>query len=137
MEGMGSQWPTMGKSLMVFPLFREAVEQCHEVLKPYGVDLISVITSDDPKVLSHIVNAFVGIASIQIGLVNLLRMLNVKMDLCIGHSVGALACAYADGTLTAEQTILAAFSRGLVSNETKVIEGSMAAVGLGYEKVKA
>lgn len=133
---MGSQWASMGSSLMIFPQFRDAIEQCHSILKPYGVDLISVITSDDPKVLSHIVNAFVGIASIQIGIVNLLRMLHVKMDLCIGHSVGELACAYADGTLTAEQTILAAFSRGIVSFETKVIEGSMAAVGLGYEQVK-
>lgn len=133
---MGSQWASMGSSLLIFPQFREAIELCHRVLKPYGVDLISVITSDDPQVLGHIVNAFVGIASIQIGLVNLLRMLEVKMDLCVGHSVGELACAYADGTLTAEQTILAAYSRGIVSHETKVIEGSMAAVGLGYDKVK-
>lgn len=133
---MGSQWATMGTSLMIFPQFRESIEQSHRILKPFGVDLISVITSEDPKVLGHIINAFVGIASIQIGLVNLLRLLQVKMDLCIGHSVGELACAYADGTLTAEQTILAAYSRGLVSYETKVIEGSMAAVGLGYGKVK-
>lgn len=47
-----------------------------------------------------------------------------------------MACAYADFTLTAEQTILAAFARGIVSYETKVIEGSMAAIGLGYDKVK-
>lgn len=46
-----------------------------------------------------------------------------------------LGCAYADGTITAEQMILAAFARGIVSFETKVVEGSMAAVGLGYEKV--
>lgn len=87
-SGMGSQWATMGKSLMIFPHFRETIERCHKVLKPYGVDLISVITSDDPKILSHIVNAFIGIASIQIGLINLLRMLKVPMDFCIGHSVG-------------------------------------------------
>lgn len=31
--------------------------------------------------------------------------------------------------------ILAAFARGIVSFETIVVEGSMAAVGLGYEKV--
>lgn len=38
--------------------------------------------------------------------------------------------------MTIEQTILSAYARGLVSVETKVIEGSMAAVGLGYEKLK-
>lgn len=98
-SGMGSQWPTMGKSMMIFPQFREIVEQCHNVLKPFGVNLVSVITSDDPKIVYNIVNAFVGIACIQIGLVNLLRSLNVQMDYCIGHSVGELGCAYADGTI--------------------------------------
>lgn len=135
-SGMGSQWATMGKSLMIFPVFRETVEHLHNVLKPFGVDLLTVVTSDDPTLVKNIINAFVGIACIQIGLVNLLRLLNVQMDYCIGHSVGELGCAYADGTITAEQTILAAFARGIVSFETEVIEGSMAAVGLGYEQIE-
>lgn len=54
----------------------------------------------------------------------------------IGHSVGELGCAYADGCFTAEQMILAAYSRGLASIETKMIQGSMAAIGLGYEEIK-
>ena len=57
-------------------------------------------------------------------------------DNIIGHSVGELGCAYADGCFTAEQMILAAHARGLASNETKIIYGSMAAVGLGYEDIK-
>lgn len=134
-SGMGSQWSAMGKSLMIFSEFRETVERCHKVLQPFGVDLISVITSDDPKLIGNIVNAFVGIACVQIGLVNLLRLLNIQMDYCIGHSVGELGCAYADGTITVEQAILAAFARGIVSFETKVIDGSMAAIGIGYEQV--
>jgi len=54
----------------------------------------------------------------------------------IGHSVGELGCAYADGCFTAEQMVLSAYSRGLASIETEVIYGSMAAVGLGYEDIK-
>lgn len=134
-SGMGSQWPAMGKSMMIFKEFRDSIENCHNILKPYGIDLKSVITSDDPKVFTNILNAFVGITCIQIALVNLLRSLDIQMDYCIGHSVGELVCAYADGTLTAEQTILASYARGSVSLETKVIEGSMAAVGLGYENI--
>lgn len=57
-------------------------------------------------------------------------------DNIIGHSVGELGCAYADGTFTAEQMILSAYSRGLASIETEVIYGSMAAIGLGYEDIK-
>lgn len=135
-SGMGSQWVGMGKALMIFPQFREAIELCHRTLKPYDIDLVSVITSEDDKVFSHIVNSFIGIAAIQIGLVNILRTLDIPMDLCIGHSVGELGCAYADGTLTAEQMILAAYARGLVSFETQVINGSMAAVGISYYKIK-
>lgn len=134
-SGMGSQWPTMGKSLMIFPKFRETVELCHNILQQFGIDLIAIVTSDNPKIFDHILNAFVGISCIQIGLINLLRLLEVKMDYCIGHSVGELAVAYADGALSLEQTILAAYARGLVSFETKVIEGSMAAVGLGYDQI--
>lgn len=133
---MGSQWCGMGKSLMIFSVFRETIERCHNILKPYGVDLVSIITSDDKKSFDHIINSFVGIAAIQIGLVNILRLLDIPMDLCVGHSVGELACAYADSTLTDEQMILAAYARGLVSFETEVILGAMAAVGLGYEKIK-
>lgn len=134
-SGMGSQWPKMGKSLMNFPQFNKTVERLHNILKPFGMDLINVITSDNPKIFNHIVNAFIGIACIQIGLVDLLRLLEIRMDYCIGHSLGELGVAYADGTITAEQAILAAFARGIVSFETKVIEGSMAAIGLSYEKI--
>ena len=54
----------------------------------------------------------------------------------IGHSVGELGCAYADGCFTAEEMVLSALSRGLASIESDLQKGSMAAVGLGYEKIK-
>lgn len=73
---------------------------------------------------------------LQIGLVDLLTSVGIEPDNIIGHSVGELGCAYADGCFTAEQMVLAAYSRGLASIETKMIRGSMAAVGLGYEEIK-
>lgn len=54
----------------------------------------------------------------------------------LGHSVGELGCAYADGCFTAEQMILSAYSRGMASLETEKIRGQMAAVGLSYNRVK-
>lgn len=65
-----------------------------------------------------------------------MTQLGIVPDNVIGHSVGELGCAYADGCFTAEQMILAAHARGLASIETKLIYGSMAAVGLGYDDVK-
>ena len=47
----------------------------------------------------------------------------------MGHSVGELGCAYADGGLTAEETVLAAYWRGRCVTEAKLPPGGMAAVG--------
>lgn len=134
--GMGSQWTGMATSLMQIDSFRETIHKCHEILKPYGLDLINIVTSTDETTFDNIINSFVGIAAIQIAITDILRQLEIPFDYCIGHSVGELGCAYADGTLTAEQMLKAAYARGLVSAQTKVIPGSMAAVGLSYEEIK-
>lgn len=135
-SGMGSQWSEMGKSLMGIPIFREAIEDCHKILKQRGLDLINIITSSDPHAFDNILHSFVGIAAIQIGITDILKVLNLEPDFIIGHSVGELGCAYADGCFTREEMILSAYSRGMASIETKVIFGSMAAIGLGYKKIR-
>lgn len=65
----------------------------------------------------------------QIGLVEVLKALGITPDGMIGHSVGELGCAYADGCFTAEEMLLSAHARGRASLETKLIPGMMAAVG--------
>lgn len=64
-------------------------------------------------------------------------VLNLSFFLIIllGHSTGEIGCAYADGCLTLEETILSAYCRGLASKQTEVIRGAMAAVGMGYDNV--
>lgn len=62
-----------------------------------------------------------------------MNALEVVPDGIVGHSVGELGCAYADGCLTAEEMILAAYARGLASIETDLIPGMMAAVGNDME----
>lgn len=65
---MGSQWPGMGKDLMKIPVFAESIYKCHQTLKPKGVDLIRIITNNDPKTFDNILNSFVGIAAIQVNI---------------------------------------------------------------------
>ena len=65
----------------------------------------------------------------QVALVDVLRTLGVAPDGIVGHSVGELACAYADGGLTAQETVLAAYWRGRCVSEANVPAGGMAAVG--------
>ncbi|KAG7203862.1 hypothetical protein KM043_017916 [Ampulex compressa] len=135
-SGMGSQWPGMGEALMEFPIFAKAIEKCDSVLKQHGLNIYDIIINKDKQVFHNIVNSFVGITAIQIGLVDLLTSVGIVPDNIIGHSVGELGCAYADGCFTPEQTILAAYSRGLASVESELIEGSMAAIGRGYNEMK-
>lgn len=135
-SGMGSQWTEMGSALMEIPMFKASIEHCHKVLKPYGLDLISIITANDKTMFDNILHSFVGIAAIQIALCDIMKALDIPADYYIGHSVGELGCAYADGCFTADQMILAAYSRGMASLETKKIRGSMAAVGMSFNQIR-
>lgn len=51
---------------MRLPVFAEAVRKCDTVLKPRGVDIYDVLTNKDPKTFDNILNAFVGIAAVQV-----------------------------------------------------------------------
>ncbi|CAG4931996.1 unnamed protein product [Colias eurytheme] len=135
-SGMGSQWAGMAERLMAVPVFAAAIHRCHKALEPKGINLTKIITEKDPKIYDNILNSFIGIAAVQIGLTDVLKTIGIEPDYIIGHSVGELGCAYADGCFTAEQMILSAYSRGLASIETPFIKGSMAAVGMGYTQIK-
>ncbi|CAG2054466.1 unnamed protein product [Timema podura] len=128
-SGLGSQWPAMGKSLLRLPTFTSAIEKCHEVLKNKGIDIFKIIQDGNKSVQDNVLNSLVGITAVQIGIVDVLKILNLTPDGIIGHSIGELASAYADGCLSAEQTILAAYSYGLVLVETKSIKGSSIEIG--------
>jgi fatty acid synthase len=64
--GIGSQWPGMGKSLLRIPVFAAAIDKCQQALKPYGVDVIDIITSEDLRIFNNILNCFVGITACQV-----------------------------------------------------------------------
>ncbi|XP_022162608.1 fatty acid synthase-like [Myzus persicae] len=135
-SGMGSQWLGMGTQLLRIPIFAKAIEKCDRVLRPLGIDIVNIITSLDSTLFDNIMNSFVGISAVQIGLVDILRALDIEPDGMIGHSVGELGCGYADGCFTAEEVIMAAYARGRASLDTKLPKGMMAAVGLGYQAIK-
>lgn len=55
--------------------------------------------------------------------------MGVHPDGIVGHSVGELGSGYADGSLTAEETILAAYWRGKCIKDADLPLGGMAAIG--------
>lgn len=133
-SGMGSQWASMAKEMMTLDAFRTAINRCADVLRPEGVDLIDILTRSDEARFDNILNSFVSIAAVQVALTDVLRSLGISPDGMVGHSVGELGCAYADGCFTPEQTVLAAYWRGRSILDTDLTPGQMAAVGLSWEE---
>lgn len=65
-SGMGSQWPAMGVPLMKLPTFAESIRKSHEILDSKRVNLMKIITSDDPQIIKNVLNSCVGIVAIQV-----------------------------------------------------------------------
>lgn len=133
--GMGCQWNGMAKQMMQFEVFARSIYKSHEVVKQFGIDLLDLVTSDNAS-NATMVSPFVSVAAIQVALVDMFRAMGVDPDGVLGHSVGEIGCGYADGGLTAEQTLLYAYWRGRCVEMGGVPRGAMAAVGLTWEEAK-
>lgn len=57
----------MGKDLLRIPVFAEVIDECNTILKQKGIDLYNILTTDDPTIFDDIINAFVGIVTVQVG----------------------------------------------------------------------
>ncbi|KAM4525063.1 fatty acid synthase isoform 2-T2 [Odontesthes bonariensis] len=133
-SGMGTQWAGMGRSLMQLPEFRESILRSDAFLRNTGLVVSRLLMEADDATFEDTVHAFVGLAAIQIALIDLLTKIGLQPDGIIGHSVGELACGYADGSLSHNEAILAAYWRGHCIKEAKLPPGGMAAVGLTWEE---
>ncbi|XP_061721884.1 fatty acid synthase-like [Cydia pomonella] len=133
-SGMGSQWAGMARELLRLPTFARSIARSARALEPYGVNLSYVVAEASEKEFHNAINCFVSIAAVQVAMVDVLRELGVQPDGIIGHSLGEVGCAYADETLTAEQTVLCAYWRGRCILDAAPAPGAMAAVGLGWEE---
>ncbi|XP_065298319.2 fatty acid synthase-like [Dermacentor albipictus] len=134
--GMGCQWNGMARQMMHFDVFARSIRKSHALLlERFGIDLVDLVTSDEQR-MSTMVAPFVAIVAIQVALVDVLHALGIKADGMVGHSVGEVGCAYADGGLTAEQAVLSSYWRGRCTELSNPPKGSMAAVGLTWEEVK-
>lgn len=134
--GIGSQWLEMGTDLLNIPMFAETIRKCHEVLKPMGINLMEIITSSNSKTFETVLHSYVGIAAIEVALTDILKAVALEPDFIIGHSVGELGAAYADGCSSLEEVMLASYSRGLASAESITINGAMAAVGMNHKELE-
>lgn len=89
-SGIGSQWAGMGRELIRVPLFLESIRRCAEPLKKHGIDLLHVLTQEDDSAFDNVINTFVSIAAVQVGLVDLFRAVGLRPDGFLGHSAGEM-----------------------------------------------
>ncbi|KAG8446408.1 hypothetical protein GDO86_014021 [Hymenochirus boettgeri] len=135
-SGMGTQWKGMGHSLMNLDIFRQSVLRSDEALKKTGLKVSELLLNADDKTFEDTLHAFVGLAAIQIAQIDMLKAMKLEPDGIVGHSVGELACGYADNSLSQKEAILAAYWRGRCIKEAHLPPGGMAAVGLTWEECK-
>ncbi len=134
--GMGSQWPAMAESLMNIKVFENSIRASAKVLEDFEINLMSLLLEKNENVMRSPLCSFIAIAAIQIALVDLLNELDIRPDGVIGHSIGELVCAYADGCITAEETILIAYWRGKCLEDNNKTKGMMAAVGMSWDETQ-
>lgn len=134
-NGMGSQWAGIGKDLLEIPTFSTSLKLSHDtLLTRFGFNLNCVLSSPDSDSALH---CFVTIAAIQIGIVDVLTSLGVRPAGYIGHSAGEMLCAYVDGCLSAEETIICAYLRGISCTQedgrnTDPTKYGMAVIGVDW-----
>ncbi len=136
-SGQGPQWPGMGRQLFAGePVFREVMERCDELLRPWlGEPLFDRLDRDEDA-LSHTELAQPAFFALQAALAALWRSWGVVPDAVIGHSVGEIAAAHVAGALTLEEGIRVACVRGRAMEPGRG-KGGMVAVELPEEEARA
>lgn len=134
-SGMGSQWASMARGLIGMNVFRHTIERCAAVL-PNDINLVELLTRSEESTFDNVLNSFVAITAVQIGLTDVLTQFGIRPDGIVGHSTGEFCSGYGDGGLTAEQAILVAYWQGRCILDTEREEGMMAAVGLSWHDTK-
>ncbi|PJE10935.1 type I polyketide synthase [Mycobacterium sp.] len=99
-SGRGSQWPGMGRRLLVDePAFAAAIVDLEpDFVAQAGFSLYDVLA--DGKELVGIEQIQLGLIGMQLALTQLWRSHGVEPDLVVGHSMGEVAAAVVAGALT-------------------------------------
>ena len=130
-SGNGSQWAGMADDAMAgSAAFRSAIGEVDAVLAPLlGWSIVDALAAPDAERLRDTDTAQPLLFAIQVALVTALGEHGVAPDMCMGHSVGEVAAAWACGALdlSAAARVIAARSR---CQQSRHGVGTMAVLGL-------
>ncbi|XP_011690499.1 PREDICTED: fatty acid synthase-like [Wasmannia auropunctata] len=60
-SALGSQWPGIGRYLLKFQVFANAIKMCDDVLKPYNISVTDILTNSEENVCKNALYTFLGI----------------------------------------------------------------------------
>ncbi len=139
--GQGSQWPGMGRDLLMREAaFREALAACEAAMRPF-VDwsLLEqlLLEPDHPSYRLNDIDVIQPtLLAIEIALAELWRSWGVAPDAVIGHSMGEAAAAAISGALSLEDAMRVICRRSQLLRRASG-QGAMAVVELGPEQAQA
>ncbi|KAK9875949.1 hypothetical protein WA026_011050 [Henosepilachna vigintioctopunctata] len=113
-SNFGTLWKQLFKQLLFIPAFAEAMKRIQDILNrnEKGINLNHVVHNPVNPSSHTTENNILGSVVVQIGIIEVLKLLQVEPESIIGYSVGEIACGYFDGSLTLEEAILIAFEIG-------------------------
>lgn len=123
--GQGAQWAGMGKELMdSHPIFASTIRICSDYLQGIGAkfSLLEELAKDSKETLvneAHISQP--ACTAIQLGLTKLLESWGIRPSAVIGHSSGEIGAAFAAGAISLEDAMSAAYWRGKVASEIRLL----------------
>jgi acyl transferase domain-containing protein/acyl carrier protein len=138
-SGNGSQWAGMGKLLLEQePVFRAALDELDAFWRADGSPSLADVLREgvSAECLAATEHSQPLLFAIQVGVVRVLEARGVGYDVCLGHSVGEVAAAWASGALTLEQAVHVIRIRSRAQASTRGT-GRMAAAGLGDAAMRA
>ncbi|KAI1452678.1 beta-ketoacyl synthase domain-containing protein [Annulohypoxylon moriforme] len=127
--GQGAQWATMSSSLFHSnEIYRNTIRNLDQVLRyssqPPEWTLEEQILAEGSASLVNIAAVSQPLCTaVQIGLIDLLKSLDVSFHTVVGHSSGEIAAAYAAGRLSARDAILISYYRGYLAHLASSPEG--------------
>jgi amino acid adenylation domain-containing protein len=136
--GHGAQWHGMGRMLLAQePVFREALEQCDQVMQAYtDWSVLQELIAEASASRLHEVDVIQGVLfALQVALATLWRSWGVVPDAVVGHSMGEVAAAWVAGVLSLEDAARIICCRGHLTKRTRG-QGAMVAVDLSFAQAQ-
>jgi amino acid adenylation domain-containing protein len=135
-QGQGGQWWKMGRQLLrEEPVFRRAIDECDEAMRPWtGWSLREELLRDEAAArIGEIDVAQPATFAIQVALAALWRSWGIAPDAVVGHSMGEVAAAHVAGALSLEDAARVICHRSKLMKRVSG-RGAMAVVELSRDE---